>query len=312
MRAIKVTGLVATFVIACGPPAASNRGDDDPTIDASVDADTTSWPQSDGAVNGCTKLDLLFVVDDSGSMSEEQTNLVANFPTFISVLDASGLDYRVAVTTTSRKYSYTMAFPIGGSIPMDTGNGDNGAMRQPASCNMTRRWIEKTDPDKAATFACVANVGTGGNSDEMPLGAMRDAFEERMMDATNAGFRRADALLGIVLLTDEEDCSYEAPVNLGFTESLCESQMEPAANYVSFLDAYTGHRSRWAAAAIAGVGPGSCTSAFGSAAEATRLAAFVQQAGTQARMSSICDGDLSVSLTQTLALFQSACGAVIF
>lgn len=309
---IKVTGLLATLsVAACGP--AASRGDDgDTKTDASVDADTTVFPQGDGGGEGCTKLDLLFVIDDSGSMGEEQTNLVANFPTFISVLDASGLDYRVAVTTTSRKYSYKMTLPGAGSIPMDTGNGDNGAMRQPAACNMTHRWIEKTDPDKTAMFACVANVGTGGNADEMPLGAMRDAFEDRMMDATNAGFRRTDALLGIVLLTDEEDCSYEAPVSLSFTESLCESQMEPAANYVAFLDAYTGHRSRWAAAAIAGTGPGSCTSTFGSAQEAKRLQAFVQQAGTQARMSSICDGDLSISLTQTLALFQSACGAVIF
>ncbi len=41
--------------------------------------------------------------------------------------------------------------------------------------NMTKRWIDKADPNPAQTCSCVANVGTGGNSDEMPLGAMRDA-----------------------------------------------------------------------------------------------------------------------------------------
>ncbi len=239
-------------------------------------------------------------------------NLIANFPQFINVLNASGLDYRVAVTTTAVDYKYTMAFPIGGNVAQSTGAGEDGAMIKPASCNMTKRWIEKTDPNPSQTFSCAANVGTSGNADEMPLGAMRMAFEERMSDMTNAGFRRSDALLGVVFLTDEEDCSYEQPVNLSFGQSLCDSQMEPAVNYVSFLDQYTGHRSRWAAAAIAGMGPGNCMSTFGNANEATRLKAFVAAAGSQARMSSICDGDLSVSLQQTLALFQSACGDIIF
>lgn len=306
--------VLVSGLVACGPPASSNNGGDDTgNADGGGTGDGDQvFPQVDGG-SGCTKIDLLFVIDNSGSMGQEQTNLIANFPTFIQVLDASGLDYRVAVTTTGRKYSYTMTtFPGGPTLPMDTGNGENGTMLQPASCNMTKRWIDKLDPNPAQTFACVANVGTNGNSDEMPLGGMRDAFEDRMMDNTNAGFRRTDALLGVVFLTDEEDCSYEAPVSFGFGQTLCDSMMEPAANYVAFLDTYTGHRSRWAAAAIAGMGPGACSSTFGDADEATRLKAFVQQAGTQARMSSICDGDLSVSLQQTLALFQSACGGVIF
>lgn len=311
---LKITSLlVVSTVAACGPPASQRPdGGDDPTVDAPPSIDAYEEIPDGQNAQGCTKLDVLFVIDNSGSMGEEQANLAANFPMFISVLDASGLDYRVAVTTTARDYHYAMSFPVGGSIPMNTGDGDDGAMLQPASCNMTRRWIEKNDADKATTFSCVANVGTSGNSDEMPLGAMRDAFEDRMADNTNAGFRRPDALLGVVFLTDEEDCSYEQSVTLGFTQTLCDAQMEPATNYVAFLDQYTGHRSRWAAAAIAGMGPGDCTSTFGTANEATRLKEFVQAAGTQARMSSICDGDLSASLAQTLALFQSACGGIIY
>lgn len=310
---VTFTGLALAFAAAaCGPPQSRNQGDDDGVDGGNgTDADQV-FPPDDSGGSGCQKLDLLFVIDNSGSMGQEQANLIANFPMFITVLDASGLDYRVAVTTTSRDYHYNMTLPVGGSLPQNTGAGDDGRMLQPASCSMTKRWIDKGDPTPAQTFSCVANVGTSGNSDEMPLGAMRDAFEDRMMDNTNAGFRRNDALLGVVFLTDEEDCSYEASVNLSFGQSLCSSQMETATNYVTFLDTYTGHRSRWAAAAIAGMGPGDCTSSFGNANEATRLKAFVAAAGSQARMSSICDGDLSVSLQQTLALFQSACGGVIF
>jgi hypothetical protein len=108
----------------------------------------------------------------------------------------------------------------------------------------------------------------------MPLAAMRAAFDERIADGTNAGFRRPDALLAVVMLTDENDCSYEQPVTLGFAESLCTSMTEPAANYVAFLDSFTGDRGRWAAATIAGPGPGACTSTFGSADYAERLQQF--------------------------------------
>ena len=74
----------------------------------------------------------------------------------------------------------------------------------------------------------------------------------KITDGTNAGFRRADALLAVVILTDENDCSYEQPVTLGFAETLCDAQQEPVANYVAFLDGFTGDRGRWATAVIAG------------------------------------------------------------
>jgi hypothetical protein len=255
-------------------------------------------------------MDVLFVIDNSGSMGDEQANLIANFPTFMSVLDASGLDYRVAVTTTARNYTYNV-FSGFFNVPMST-SGESGQMIQPSSCNMTKRWIDKTDPNPAQTFACAANVGTSGSADEMPLGAIRDAFEDRMTDGTNMGFRRTDALLAVVVLTDENDCSYEQSVNLGLADTLCDSQMEPVANYKTFLDSYTGGPTRWASAIIAGPGPGSCSSTFGAAAEATRLIDFKNQVGANATISSICNGDLSVGLQDAVDLFQTACGGIIY
>jgi pimeloyl-ACP methyl ester carboxylesterase len=117
---------------------------------------------------------------------------------------------------------------------------------------MTKKWIDKTDPNPSMTFSCVANVGTSGPSHEMPLAAIRDAFEDRIADGTNAGFRRPDALLAIVVLTDENDCSYEQPVTLGFGQVICQSGQEPVGSYVGFLDTFTGNHSRWATAVIAG------------------------------------------------------------
>jgi hypothetical protein len=256
-------------------------------------------------------MDVLFVIDNSGSMQQEQTNLIANFPGFISVLDASGLDYRVGVTTTGRDYSWSVITLLG-TIPVSQTGGDNGKLLKPASCNMTKRWIDKVDPSPATTFSCVARVGINGPAAEMPLASIRDAFTKQIANGTNAGVRRADALLAIVILTDENDCSYEQPVSLNFFETLCTSGMEPVASYASFLDTFTGNHSRWATAVIAGKGPGICTSSFGEATEATRLKQFATMAGSNGHVSSICAGDLSVALTEALALFESACDVVIF
>jgi len=318
MRRSILLAVTCTSILAagCGPTSTGDGAADDDDDGSGGDAGTGPdawWPQDDGDggsnAGGCEKIDILFVVDNSGSMGQEQTNLAANFPMFLSLIDQSGLDYRVAITTTGMNYTYSQAtIPGGPVLPISVTGGDNGALLQPAGCGMTRRWIEKADANAATAFACAANVGTNGPSDEMPLAAMRAAFDERIADGTNAGFRRADALLAVVILTDENDCSYEQSVTLTLGQSLCTSMTEPPANYVTFLDGFTGDRGRWAAATIAGPGPGACTSSFGDADYAERLQQFVTTAGaTTAVMSSICAGDLTLGLMDALALFDTAC-----
>ena len=294
--------VIALCTAACGPTSRDTPGGDDPIPDSQVN------PPDGDTGPGCQAIDVLFVIDNSGSMEEEQGNLVANFPQFVSVLDASGLDYRIGVTTTGRDYSWTMTAPIGGALPMNQGGGDNGTLLKKSP--MIKRWIEKADANVSATFSALANVGTQGPGLEMPLGAIRDAFEDRIADGTNVDFHRPDALLAVVILTDEEDCSHEQPVTLGFGQDVCSgSTSESVGNYVQFLDTFTGNHTRWATAVIAG--PTDCSSSFGDAAEAARLAEFVNQVGTNATFSSICDGDLSGGLAQALALFESACGGII-
>jgi hypothetical protein len=257
------------------------------------------------APEGCSKMDIVFVVDDSGSMSEEQANLTANFPKFVTVLDATKtsngmpLDYRVAVTTTGK--SYKTKDPIFG-LPINA-KGDNGAFRK--NCGGTKPWLEKSEA--SASFECRAKVGTNGPSAEMPLEAMKLALNERMADGTNAGFLRKDALLAIVFLTDEDDCSILTPEIPSAAEGECVASLnaEDPVKYVAMLDALTGDRKRWATAVIAG--KTSCTSSFGSASEAKRMAAFVANAGASAVFSSICDGDLSGALKEAIDKFDNAC-----
>ena len=118
----------------------------------------------------------------------------------MSVLDSfktkSGakLDYRVAVTTTGRDVKYSIEAPGFGSLPMDE-KGDDGAFKNTTSCGAAKRWVDKADSDRSTRFSCLAKVGTGGPSIEMPLESLKLALNERVADGTNAGFLRPDALL---------------------------------------------------------------------------------------------------------------------
>ena len=106
--AILVSVCSGLALVACGPGL---RGDDDGGDDgATTDAGGTTTDQP----RQCNKMDIVFVVDDSGSMQEEQSNLATNFPMFANLLSSytdarrrSSIDYRVAVTTTGKDLDYT-------------------------------------------------------------------------------------------------------------------------------------------------------------------------------------------------------------
>lgn len=303
-----------SFAVACGPNVGSGEGGPGDGVGPDANPNRPSEFTDAAPAKPCDKMDILFIVDDSGSMAEEQTNLAANFPEFVNVIDnhttSAGdlLDYRVAVTTTGRDVDYTITLPppFSTSLPQSE-DGANGELLQ--KCGMNKRWLNRADADVSSTFSCAANVGTSGPSLEMPLYTMELAFSDRMDDGTNAGFLRDDALLALVILTDENDCS-RRDNNFTVQNDACDPpgpEHIPIGDSIGFLDNLTGNRSRWAAAVIAGPGPGTCESAFGSAYEATRLKEFVNQAGTNATFSSICDGDLSGGLEQALDTFESAC-----
>jgi len=158
-----VSVLLVSILAACGPSDRTGTGDDDmpPTDDPPVD---DPMPQH------CNKMDIIFVVDDSGSMAEEQNNLATNFPQFANVLstfvtaDGEMLDYRVAVTTTGRDMDYSIDF--GGQMLPQHESGDNGAFKN--NCGVSSRYLSGTDANMSSTLSCRANVGTGGSWDSPP------------------------------------------------------------------------------------------------------------------------------------------------
>lgn len=315
-------------------------GDDDRTFGGDTGGQDTSGRDTNGQdTNGrdtnpldtnfdanpeaCEKMDILFVIDDSGSMGEEQTNLIANFPQFVTALDefvtegGSALDYRLGVTTTGEMNVVEMILPPPlGSMTIRE-DGPNGALLMPGECNMSNRWISRGDANVSSAFSCVANVGTRGSSKEKPLLMTQRAITDRVADGSNAGFLRNDALLAVVMLTDEDDCSGTSttrtidisdPSQIMNQADECDPSSPDVVSIdsvLSSLDTTTGGRERWAGAIIAG--PTDCTSSFGDAAAATRLQQFANEAGDNVIFSSICEGDLAGALTEALQTFDAAC-----
>ncbi len=257
----------------------------------------------------CKKMDIVFVIDDSLSMREEQTNLVANFPKFFDVLNkltsksGTPIDYRIAVTTTGVDINVTKEIN-GKTQPTEYQKGDNGKFR--STSNMTRPWLERSDANVSSTFETIAQVGLAGPGWEQPLESSMRALGARLAD-TNKGFLRDDALLGIVYLTDEDDCSTKKLDVTQPQNAACStlSAPEPTSTYVAFFDTLKQGRARWATAVVAGATK--CVSSFGNAIEATRLKGFAGEVGKSALFSSICDGDLSVGLGNVLTTFDEAC-----
>ena len=105
---------IALLFVGCG-------GDDGPNQLTPIDADSTDPYRVviEVPVTVNRSVDLLFVVDDSPSMTDKQNNLAANFPSFIAPLAAieAGLpDLHIGVVTTdmgTRASDGTMANAIG-------------------------------------------------------------------------------------------------------------------------------------------------------------------------------------------------------
>lgn len=302
------TLLLTSTLLACGP---QSRTGGDGGGGGGRDGGG-SGPDADTGV--CQAMDVVFIVDDSGSMAEEQANLSASFPQFAQLLmeyevDGTPLDFQVAVTSSGRDVDYVID-NMGLQIPMSE-DGDNGEFLR---CNGGGpRWLSRATPNLATEFSCRAEVGTDGPGFEMPLLMSMTALRERVTDGTNAGFLREDALLAVVYLTDEDDCSRtDNNWVLGFGTDACTQAGAPHVlpdDVIEFFDTLKGGRGRWAATVIAA--PDDCMSDLGDAAEAVKMKQFISQmnmGGPQNGIfASICEGNLAASLRTALDTFQAAC-----
>ena len=170
------------------------------------------------AVNN-PNLDILFVVDNSASMAEQQASLAANFTRMIDVLEQldGGLpNLHIGVVSSDMGTSAldTSPAPALGVIGQGgcQGYGDNGALH--VGSLVTGNFISdvaQSDGTRETNysgalrdaFSQIATVGALGCGFEQHLSAMSAA----LTNPANAGFLRPEANLAVVIIADEDDCS---------------------------------------------------------------------------------------------------------
>ena len=186
-------------------------------------------------INVASEIDILFVIDNSGSMVGEQRALARSFSAFVEVLDKSfGRDkYHIAITTTGIQSVRCPACadisgPIASSCMNETGEsgvfqnrighiiGPNPTydtwdfeFTESEACRIIDSSDEKTCFYDPATESGTVLVGVNGCGYERGLAAMRRALSPPLIDepdGPNRGFLRDNATLAVILVSDEEDC----------------------------------------------------------------------------------------------------------
>lgn len=241
------TEATGTSVTATGSGSTSTTGPEK----FDLGDDTIPGCSGDGA---CNLLDILFVIDNSGTMGEEQGNLAANFPLLVERLgelkDSKGklisADINMMVTTTDMGHPACAVFQKEDYTP-----AKGGPINTPCTSRLERFTSldgKKSIPD-VCTSACPAPVapdgpyihykvnGASNVAGDDIAGALSciglqgidgcgyEAQLESMMQALNPGadwnkgaspFLRDGAVLAIVMVTDEADCSVLAPAGYDY------------------------------------------------------------------------------------------------
>ncbi|MBX5484685.1 MAG: choice-of-anchor D domain-containing protein [Myxococcaceae bacterium] len=227
---------------------------------------TDTFVQQDGS-----KVDVLFVVDNTASMVEEHPKLVQAIPAFINAARARNVDLHVAVTTTGIE-------PASNACPGGAMGGEAGRFFPVDHSNP--RVLTLDTPD--VTRVLQRNVAVGQCAFvEQGFEALQRALSPPLVDHPddartaapddgNAGFLRASAGLAVIFVGDEDDHS-----------------PGEVSDYVSWLRGLKG-RSQPSRSVIYAIAPDgqSCGTAGG---DGTRYAEAAAKTGGE--VLSICAGD---------------------
>ena len=214
--------------------------------DTALDTSTGSAPpdlpgfETLGPVQGCGKIDLLFVIDDGGYIqvedgAEDAKAVRDSTVGFIAAMQEQAADYDLHVMVVKGDPKFVSAgglkgcckeekpCDVLGTYPCDINQVEftecdstlgagvrypTGFMASNRDCALEdgRRYITEAQDDFATAFDCIVNVGRSGDGQEY-LGAMVKAVGPTLNapDGCNAGFLRPDAMLVVVILAASWD-----------------------------------------------------------------------------------------------------------
>ncbi len=216
----------------------SNPDTSNPGTTTDTAADETG-PPTDDPLPALRASDIIFVVDNSGSMGEEQGALGLGIEQLIATLDQASppVDYRIAVTTTDDGNPWCQGstpeagnfrstscrtrpdeFVFNGAQVIDAFNEACLNFCELEQLDLSEPWVDVSRSTGTTnvpgdqvleTLSCMLPQGINGCGFEKPLESLSKAIRRAEVSTEPSfGFLRPGALLTVILLTDEGDCSY--------------------------------------------------------------------------------------------------------
>ncbi len=217
----KLTIVAATLLAGCG---------NQPSSHYSLLSDETSYKQK--SEYAPRKIDILWVIDNSGSMASSQANVANSFRSFISRFLDLKFDFHMAVTTTEAYKSTFLSQP---SWSTYKDGYDAGTTHVHSGVYV----IDRDTPDIDNVFLKNIIQGVNGSGDERAFSSFKDALSNT--STINQGFRRSDAFLAVIIVSDEDDFSWNSSAWLH--DVYDNNKLYTTQSYVNFLDTYTGYEA---------------------------------------------------------------------
>jgi hypothetical protein len=139
---------------------------------------STSFIQIDSHRQSEGRVDILWVIDDSGSMANQRQTLTDNFQRFFDLLVSLRVNFQMGVISTNA--------------------ADGGRLRG------TTKIITNATPNARAVFVANTTFPASRNRWELGLRMMQVALSPPVRDNENAGFVRPDAALAVIAVSDED------------------------------------------------------------------------------------------------------------
>lgn len=202
---ILVASLTVSFLGACD----SSKNPVYVPMEKIVNEEVSEKPTDFNIFN--PKVDILFVIDNSGSMQSVQQAMANNAQRFADEMSrVSILDYHIGVLSTDMDnctYSGSGSKKCGFLIGYPT-------------------YVEKTTPDLVSTLAGRMVLGTNGSPSEVMFTPVMAALAPALEAGYNKGFYRQDAFLAVIFITDANEQSRVSPEE--FLRFLTTKKSDPA------------------------------------------------------------------------------------
>ncbi len=169
-------------------------------------------------------LDVLWVIDNSGSMETSQANLAANLDSFIDGFVQRNLSFKMAFTTSDAYLSlFSGNWADSNFRDGSTANGHSGV---PIITNTTTNIQD--------VFLKNARPGIDGKGDERVF----QSIQQTLINPNNQNFLRPDSYFAVIIISDEDDFSWDGSSDI--SPNYANPSLHPVSRYVNFLDTFTG------------------------------------------------------------------------